>query len=96
MIIKIRELYKKEALEPGKTAMWQLREILLNTDYIIRIIPADVDIITLKKRSDFKQLLELHDDIQLSKVCYFEGNNSNSILTIGGLEELYQIVNQGK
>jgi hypothetical protein len=88
MLVRMYELFKKETSEPGKAAMWQLRTILLNTDHIIRILPAEQTIAALKLQSDFKLLLELSDKASLCKVYFSEGGHANSCIVVGSVDSL--------
>lgn len=87
MIIKMFELWKdhNEALhQTGNTVNvpWSIREVLVNTDHIVRILPAEIKWTEIKKNcSDAVRLLK--EETRLNKVIFVEGQHASSFISIG-------------
>jgi hypothetical protein len=87
-IIKlIFEIYREEN-------SWSLRQIGLNLNHVVRVIPSPYTIQKIKGEPTSEAVKQLSDKTEFCKVIFVEGQHTNSVFVVGNVSEFCQEANK--
>ncbi len=62
---------------------WSVREIVINSRYVVRVVESDRQLVDMQKEGS-EAVKKLDPKVEVSKVIYVEGQHATSLYVIGG------------